>query len=327
MSADRGAPPEIAVVVPSHDRPLRLRWLLNALEEQTLPRERFEVVVVHDSSGPETEELLREHPLAQAGVLRHLSFPPGPGPAVKRNAGWRLARAATIAFTDDDCRPPDDWLERALAAARRHPGRVVQGTTRPDPDEEELVLAAAHARTQRIDPVTAWAETCNIVYPRAVLEELGGFDEALPVASGEDTDLAERARAAGVEVVAAPEVLTFHAVEPLGLVGRVRGLWRWRHLAYIVRRHPSLRRTLSLGVFWQPGHPWLLAALAAAAGHRRGLAAAALAGWTAQRLPSYGPSPRGRVRAVAELPGRAVVDAAEVAALAWGSVEHRTLLL
>ena len=31
--------PEIAVVVPSHDRPVRLRWLLNALEEQTLPRE------------------------------------------------------------------------------------------------------------------------------------------------------------------------------------------------------------------------------------------------------------------------------------------------
>ena len=33
--------PEIAVVVPSHDRPLRLRWLLNALEEQTLDRSRW----------------------------------------------------------------------------------------------------------------------------------------------------------------------------------------------------------------------------------------------------------------------------------------------
>src|SRR5213593_4083172 len=59
----RMADPLISVVVPSHERPLRLRWLLNALEEQTLAREQWEVIVAHDS-GPETQELLREHPLA-----------------------------------------------------------------------------------------------------------------------------------------------------------------------------------------------------------------------------------------------------------------------
>src|SRR3954451_19273139 len=106
--------PRLSVVVPSHDRPLRLRWLLNALEEQTLDRSRWEVVVAHDSTGPETEALLRDHPLAKAGVLRHLSFAPGPGPAAKRNAAWRLSRAPTVLFTDDDCRPPADWLANAL---------------------------------------------------------------------------------------------------------------------------------------------------------------------------------------------------------------------
>ena len=105
--------PLISVAVASHDRPLRLRWLLNALEEQTLAD--FEVIVAHDS-GPETEELLRTHPLASDGRLRHLSFRPGPGPAEKRNAAWMAARAPLIAFTDDDCRPPADWLERLAAA-------------------------------------------------------------------------------------------------------------------------------------------------------------------------------------------------------------------
>ena len=62
--------PRLSVVVPSHDRPLRLRWLLNALEEQTLPRDRWEIVVAHDSVGPETDELLSMHPLAQDGTLR-----------------------------------------------------------------------------------------------------------------------------------------------------------------------------------------------------------------------------------------------------------------
>src|SRR6476619_3211140 len=80
---------EVSVVVPSHERPLRLRWLLNALEEQTLARSRWELVVVHDSRGEETEDLVRTHPLAAAGVLRHLRLPPGTGtPARQRNMGW-----------------------------------------------------------------------------------------------------------------------------------------------------------------------------------------------------------------------------------------------
>src|SRR5688572_22134714 len=103
--------PEIAVVVPSHDRPLRLRWLLNALEEQTLDRDRWEVIVGHDSAGPETEEILRTHPLAQAGVLRHVTLAPGTAPPGRnRNAAWRLTEAPLVAFTDDDCRPPREWL-------------------------------------------------------------------------------------------------------------------------------------------------------------------------------------------------------------------------
>src|SRR2546426_5419523 len=97
--------PEISVVVASHDRPLRLRWFLNALEEQTLPRDRWEIVVAHDSVGPETDELLSTHPLAQDGTLRFVKLPASSAPpGANRNAALKLARAPLIAFTDDDCR-------------------------------------------------------------------------------------------------------------------------------------------------------------------------------------------------------------------------------
>jgi hypothetical protein len=49
--------------------------------------------------------------------------------------------------------------------------------------------------------------------------------------------------------------------------------------------------------------------------------------WARLALPSYGPGPRGRARAVAELPRQAAVDLAEMGALAAGSVRHRSLLL
>src|SRR3954471_11934965 len=94
--------------------------------------------------------------------------------------------------------------------ARAHAGHVVQGRTRPDPFEE-AVLAAPHVRTLDIEPVNSYRETCNILYPRELLERLGGFDEL--AITGEDVDLSLRALAAGALISAAPEAVSYHAVE------------------------------------------------------------------------------------------------------------------
>jgi GT2 family glycosyltransferase len=320
--------PEIAVAVASHDRPLRLRWLLNALEEQTLAPERFEVVVAHDSRGAETEELLRTHPLAARGTLRHVALPPVEGPARNRNASWRATRAPLVAFTDDDCRPPADWLERALEAAARTPGAIVQGTTMPDPDEADHLWASPHALTQRIVPPTPWAETCNIVYPRAVLERLGGFAEDAGLVVGEDTDLALRAQREGVPLVPAPGVLTWHAVEPASLARRIRWARRWGRLPALARRNPEFRRHLVAGAFWKHEHARAALGLAGLALARRRPAAALLAlPWVAGARPSYGSSARGIARSVSEIPGHLAIDVAELAVLALGSVRHRSLVL
>lgn len=323
-----GPEPEISVVVPSHGRPLRLRWLLNALQEQTLARSRWEVIVAHDSAGPETAELLRSHPLAATGNVRVVEHAPGFGPpAANRNAGWRAARAPIIAFTDDDCRPPPEWLERALTAAQRHPGAIIQGTTLPDPREEPLLLAP-HAQTNKVFPPHHGAHTCNIVYPRDVLEQLGGFDERFRFPAAEDTDLFMRAYERGTPYAPAAEVLTYHAVHPLTLVGMLRTLPRWRDIPGLVKRHPRLRRLYPLWIFWRPRHAFLPLAVVGARLTRRNPAfLALLVPWIAHALPDYGSQPRPRLRAIAELPGLALADAVEVGVLTAGSVKHRTLLL
>jgi hypothetical protein len=175
-----------------------------------------------------------------------------------------------------------------------------------------------------------WAQTCNIAYPRELLERLGGFDEALPVASGEDTDLAARARAGGAPFAAAPEAVTYHAVELLSPRRRLESTWRWQHLAGVVKRHPELREAFTARVFWKPTHALALAAAggaALAAARRNPVPLAVALPWAVAALPQYGRSPRGRARAVAELPGRALTEAVEIAALARGSLRYRTLCL
>jgi GT2 family glycosyltransferase len=298
------------------------------MEEQTLPKDRWELIVGHDSSGPETEELLRTHPLAQAGVLRHVTLEPGTAPPGRnRNVAWRLANAPVVAFTDDDCRPPKDWVENALKAANRHPGAVIQGSTMPDPDEANIGIHAPWVKTQSIWPPRPWAQACNIIYPLDVLERCGGFPEDMYV--GEDTALAETARAAGAPYVAAPEVVTRHAIDEGTLIDQMKGGFRWQGLPLLIKRHPRVRDEFALHYFWKRTHVWLpFAAVGVWQMKRSRLAILLALPYAAHATPKHGNhDPRGRIRSVLELPGKFAIDLAEMAGLAWGSIKHRTLFL
>src|SRR6478672_2900983 len=109
---------ELSVIVASHDRPLRLRWLLNALEAQTLDRALWEVVVGHDSAGPETEELLTTHPLAQAGVLRHVRLEPGTGTPRRPAAEEVMAERAADDEADGDAAARASHLPDTAVSSR-----------------------------------------------------------------------------------------------------------------------------------------------------------------------------------------------------------------
>jgi glycosyltransferase involved in cell wall biosynthesis len=319
--------PAVAIAIASRDRPLRLRWLLNALLEQRAPGDGFEVVVAHDPSDAETERALGAHPLRARVRLTTVTFPAHSAfPGAGRNAAWRASAAELILFTDDDCRPDRDWVARAVAAARSHPGAIIQGQTLPDPDEAATLLGAPWSQTMLVTPPTFWAPTCNIAYPRQILEQAGGFDEQLRV--GEDTDLAVRARRSGARFVAAPEMLVYHAVEAHWLGAMLLVQARWRDLASLAKRHPEVRRQLWGGFWWKPEHAALVAAaVGAALARRQRLAATAAVPWLALSLGHRGRGPRGLLRSVSELPGRAAIDAAEIVTLARGSIRYRTLIL
>lgn len=296
-----------SVVLATQHRTERLRRLLDALASQ---EGDFEIVAVADGATPEVLALLRSRP-----EVRLVELERSRGVAAARNAGWRAATGDTIVFTDDDCVPTPGWLRELLAAD----GDVVQGRVEPDPSESGN--AGPFSRTLRVDGAGPFFQTANIRYPRALLERLGGFDESFH-ASGEDADLGWRALEAGARIAYAPEALVHHAVHPHSALDAARHAWRWRTAVRNVSRHPRLREHLHHRVFWRPSHERVLAAAAAwRLGPLPGLAATAW--WVAGHRGEH-PSLASLGRSV---PGHLLVDAAEVAAMARGSVSARTLLL
>jgi GT2 family glycosyltransferase len=248
----------------------------------------------------------------------------GNGPAAARNAGWRAAQAPLIAFTDDDCEPTPSWLEAVLEMAGASPGAIVQGVTGPIPREAEL-LSRPFTRTRSIPGPNPWFATCNIAYPRELLERLDGFDELFPEALGEDTDLGWRALEIGARVEFAGDAVVHHAVEDLGPGGYMRHALRGADAVYAFRRHPGLRaQALRYGVFRNPSLARLALALAGLALARRWRVATLLA------LP-YARNVLGRSMASEAGPALApylvAYDLAQAYTSVRGSIRHRTLVL
>jgi hypothetical protein len=141
-------------------------------------------------------------------------------------------------------------------------------------------------------------------------------------------DLSLRALAAGAQISAAPDALAYHAIESFTLPAILRQNLKWRHLAYLAKHHPEMRAQFPLGIFWDEEHLLVTAAAIGLVGARRHPWLLPLvAPYVRRASRRRGGGPRARAIALAELPGQAVRQFAEVLGMAAGSVRHSTLLL
>jgi GT2 family glycosyltransferase len=246
-----------SVIVPTRARLPELRRCLDALAAQRFPRDAFEVIVVNDGSPPLAEhELARYHERLQ---LRSLDQPWG-GPAAARNTGIAHARAAMLAFTDDDCAPEPGWLAAFDEALAHAPLALVGGHVRnalqhdPCASASQLLVDYLYERFDHGDTLGPRFFTSNdLAGSTRLFRDLGGFDTSFRLAAGEDRDLTDRWRLAGHPLVYVPAalVLHYHAMS-LGRFTRQhlnygRGAWTFHRARRV--RHAGPRRTESVGFY------------------------------------------------------------------------------
>ena len=317
--------PEISVVVPTHDRPRSLATLMRSLAEQTLDRESFEVVIVDDGSA-DADAIAQAATSADGLEVRVLRHDAPRGPAASRNTGWRAAKAPLIALTDDDCRASREWLAAILEAAAGQEAAIIEGRVEPEPEQLPDLRPLSH--TIEIRGPNPFFVTCNIAYPRSLLERVGGFDESFLRACGEDVDLGARAVRAGGHASYADRALVYHEVRQLGLKELIRHTFKWTDGVRAQSMHPELRGVLFARVFWKPTHAWLLLAGAGIMTGMRTRRALPAALASLPYLRHYRRLYAGRPReALAALPIHLAVDVCEVLTVSWGSIRYRTVML
>ncbi len=205
---------EVSVVVPTCSRPALLARCLDALLLQDLAPDDYEIIIVDDAYCEETKRLVEERARCASQRGYQVSYLPGlcacrpHGPASARNLGWRAARGAIIAFTDDDCIPSSHWLSAGIAAMIDGIDGVAGRLIMPLPEHptDYEYNAATLAGCEFV--------TANCFYRKELLERVGGFDERFTAAWREDSDLNFRMLDAGARFTNAPEAIVVHPVRP-----------------------------------------------------------------------------------------------------------------
>ena len=176
--------PLVSVIIPVYNDAERLRRCLEALENQTYPADRYEVIVVDNGSDEPVAPAVTAFPHVR------LAREATPGAYAARNTGLALARGEVLAFTDADCIPYPDWIEKGTARLLSEPGcglvggRIEVFPLDPDhPTAVELYELVNAFRMKDWIHRHHYAPTANVFTTRAVIDHVGPFDASLLAAS------------------------------------------------------------------------------------------------------------------------------------------------
>ena len=168
-----------SVIVPVYNGADTLPRCLQALQAQTFPVDRFEIIVVDDGSTDGSAEVARSF---GAPVVSQLNA----GPAAARNHGAKMARGDVLLFTDADCAPDPDWIERMAGSFEIPEVAGVKGIYRTQ--QRGLVARFVQAeyedkydRMRSLETID-FVDTYSAGYRTEVFWAFDGFDVSFPFA-------------------------------------------------------------------------------------------------------------------------------------------------
>lgn len=213
---------DFSIVVCTHNRSSLLADCIESLLNQTVDKNRFEMIIVDNNSTDNTEETAKEL------VKNHNNIKYFKesiiGYSAPRNCGWKNASGDIIAYIDDDEIAAPDWLESIEKTFRIEEKPDIVGgiylikydVTPPEWFSDSMGGTNKKRQTgllnQRPDCYLAGG---NIAFKKEVLEKLNGFSNDFNLKNGllmmgEDTDICQRAIKAGFQLFYDPDIKIYH---------------------------------------------------------------------------------------------------------------------
>lgn len=213
------------MIVCTYNRSADLFNALEGLSDQILDRDAYEVIIVDNNSADGTHKVAQES-IKKNGNFRYV-FEGIQGLSQARNRGWLEAQGDYIAYTDDDCKLPRDWLSTARDIIQTVAPPVFGGPyypfyKNPQPkwfkDEYGSHTEGEQSRFLKKDE---FLSAGNLFLKRDLLNEISGFNTQYGMSGnrlrlGEETELVVRIRErlGDESIYYDPSLYVYHLVAP-----------------------------------------------------------------------------------------------------------------
>lgn len=221
----------ISVVVCTYNRCNLLEQVIKTLTKQILSIDQFEIIVVDNNSKDDTSKFvkcfIKENPETPMRYILETKQ----GLSHARNCGWKEARGEYIAYIDDDCKAPEQWLEVAKKVIERVKPTVLGGPYYAFYASEKPVWFkdeyGSHTQGNKARPLQdgEYLDGANFFIRKDILELLGGFNPELgmsgnKIAYGEETALVEniRKKIPREIIYYEPKLYVYHLVTPKKMI-------------------------------------------------------------------------------------------------------------
>lgn len=211
--------PEVSLVIASFNRSGPLNRLLNNLKDQTLAKDKWEIIVAVDGSRDETEQILKKWASEKSLPLTWF-YQENAGQCVARHNAILKSKSDKIIIIDDDLHPTEAFIESHLKALKDNDGKtVVIGKVVPTKDWKKRPLyelvreystTVIHHNFEKgiVKPTGEALVTQNVSFHKRFYLDVGGFDSEMRL--GEDTVLGIRFERAGGNFVFCKEAWAIH---------------------------------------------------------------------------------------------------------------------
>ena len=230
--------PRVSIIIPAYRAEGTIIKCLTALMHQTAASDSYEIIVVDDGSDDNTCDQVEK--IKNVRLFKQQNA----GPSAARNFGVNQAKGEIVLFTDDDCEPVKDWIDRMLDPFQEEEIVGVKGTylTRQNEIVARFVQIEFEDKYDRMskDKYIDFIDTYSAGYRRNILIANNGFDTTFPVASTEDQELSFRLAQQGFKMVFEPQAKVYHLNHPrdIGEYWRKKfniGYWK----VVVHQRHPN----------------------------------------------------------------------------------------
>ncbi|MGE5554983.1 MAG: glycosyltransferase [Methanocella sp.] len=199
--------PKISIIVAAYNNQDTIGECLKALLDQDYPQTHYEVIVMDGVSQDRTVEIAKQYPVKVISI--RLNCP------AAYNYAQKIAAYPILGFVDSDARVERLWLKKLVPHISEANVAGVSGsidTWNSDNPWARAIGYELKMRYQRIGRYTGRIATMNLLLKKAVVEEVGGWDEKLP--SQYDTDFGFRMTSKGYRIAYESSALCYHYNRP-----------------------------------------------------------------------------------------------------------------